>query len=408
MIALKAKSSFILSIILISMISSIKSLEENKLADLSYEYFNKAFLIKKGSGGEDNSHTYFRTNLSTTHWLYYWQQCLVILMLADRHDFRGDTSSELKTLYNDLLEAFVEHESHKGKWEDARQNKDFSKIAHENGLADWTWNDYNDDLLWAGLTFIRGYLITGNEFFLKQAKWDWDLLFTRGWSEDFGGGIWWSVKKEEKSGLSNNPAVVMACYLYQATNDTKYLDYAKKIYKWVKDKLYKDDGSVYEQLNGDGTYRNDFSIYNQGTFIEGASLLYKFTGDKNYLKDAQKTIEFVMVNRVTNKGIMSGWKTEGTLQSEFARGMATLLKIEPSLWNYEGHFTKEKWPITYYDWMRLNADAAWDTRDKTKNITGCKWEEVTPAEPSQGKTWKADACVSSVIMINVTPEKNPL
>ena len=93
-----------------------------------------------------------------------------------------------------------------------------------------------------------------------------------------------------------------------------------------------------------------------------------------------------MVNRVTNKGIMSGWKTEGTLQSEFARGMATLLKVEPSLWNYEGIFTKEKWPITYYDWMRLNADAAWDTRDKTKNITGCKWKETTPAEPSQGKT----------------------
>ena len=406
MISLKAKSSFILSIILISMISSIKSLEENKLADLSYEYFNKAFLIKKGSGGEDNSHTYYRTNLSTTHWLYYWQQCLVILMLADRHDFRGDT--ELKSLYSELLEAFVAHESYTGKWEDARQNKDFSKIAHENGLSDWTWNDYNDDLLWAGVTFIRGYLITGNEFFLKQAKWDWDLLYSRGWSEDFGGGIWWSVKKEEKSGLSNNPAVVMACYLYQATNDSKYLDYAKKIYKWVKDKLYRDDGSVYEQLNGDGTYRNDFSIYNQGTFIEGASLLYKFTGDKNYLQDAQKTIEFVMVNKVTNKGIMSGWKTEGTLQSEFARGMATLLKIEPSLWNYQGHFTKEKWPITYYDWMRLNADAAWETRDKTKNITGCKWEEVTPAEPSNGKTWEADACVSSVIMINVTPEKNPL
>lgn len=62
MLSLKAKSSFILSIMLFSMISSIKSLEENKLADLSYEYFNKAFLIKKGSGGEDNSHTYFRTN----------------------------------------------------------------------------------------------------------------------------------------------------------------------------------------------------------------------------------------------------------------------------------------------------------------------------------------------------------
>ena len=31
--------------------------------------------------------------------------------------------------------------------EDARQNKEFSKIAQENGLSDWTLNDYNDDLL---------------------------------------------------------------------------------------------------------------------------------------------------------------------------------------------------------------------------------------------------------------------
>ena len=406
MISLKKQSFFILSIILINMISSIKTLEENKLADLSYEYFNEAFLIKKGSGGEDNSHTYYRTNLSTTHWLYYWQQCLVILMLADRHDFRGDT--ELKSLYSELLEAFVAHESYTGNWEDARQNKDFSKIAHENSLSDWTWNDYNDDLLWAGLAFIRGYLITGNEFFLKQAKWDWDLLYTRGWSEEFKGGIWWSVKKEEKSGLSNNPAIVMACYLYQATNDSKYLDYAKNIYKWVKKTLYNDDGCIYEQLNGNGTFRKDCNIYNQGTFIEGASLLYKFTGDKGYLEDAQKTIEFVMVNKVTDKGIMSGWKTDGTLQSEFARGMATLLKVDPSLWNYQGYFTKEKKPITYFDWMRLNADAAWDTRDKTKNITGCKWEEETPAEPFPGQSWEADACVSSVVMINVTPEKNPI
>ena len=71
MISLKEKFSFIVSIMIMSMISSIKSLEENKLADLSYEAFNKAFLITKGSGGEDNSHTYYRTNLSTTHWLYY-------------------------------------------------------------------------------------------------------------------------------------------------------------------------------------------------------------------------------------------------------------------------------------------------------------------------------------------------
>ena len=91
-------------------------------------------------------------------------------MLADRHDFRGDT--ELKSIYSELLEAFVALESYTGKWEDSRQNEDFSKIVQENSLSDWTWNNYNDNLLWVGFTFIRGYLITGNEFFLKQAKWD--------------------------------------------------------------------------------------------------------------------------------------------------------------------------------------------------------------------------------------------
>ena len=57
--------------------------------------------------------------------------------------------------------------------------------------------------------------------------------------------------------------------------------------------------------------------------------------------------------------------------------------------------------------MRMNADAAWNTRDKVNNISGCKWEEETPTVPSQGKTWEADAYASAVIMINITPEKMP-
>jgi predicted alpha-1,6-mannanase (GH76 family) len=399
------KVLFTLFILISCKINFLFSLDQNVIADLSYNYFNKAFLIRQGSDGEDNDHTYYRTNLSTTHWLYFWQQALVVLMVCDRYEFRGDDS--LGPLINDLVDAFFVHERSSSDWEHARQNKDFSKIAQEKGLSDWTWNDYNDDLLWAGLIFIRAYLITGKEIFLEQAKWDWDLLFTRGWSDDLGGGIWWSVKKEEKSGLSNNPAICMACYLYQATGDKKYLDQAIRIYDWVKSKLHNDDGSVDEKINADGSRPRSYNIYNQGTFVEGTALLYKITGEKKYLEDAQKTVEFVMVNRVTDKGIMSGWKTDGTLQSEFARGIARLLQVEPSLWKYKGIYTKQKKPITYFEWMRMNADAAWNTRDKVNNISGCKWEEETPTVPSQGKTWEADACVSAVIMINVTPEKMP-
>ena len=402
---MKTKSLLILFIIILCKINILLSLDQNTVADESYEYFNKAFLILKGSGGEDNNNSYYRTDLSTTHWLYFWQQALVVLMVCDRYEFRGDT--DVKSLINDVTYAFFEHERSSANWRDARQNQDFARIAQENQLSDWTWNDYNDDLLWAGLMFIRAYLITENKLYLEQAKWDWDLLYSRGWSDDLGGGIWWSVKKEEKSGLSNNPAVCMACYLYEATGDEKYLEQAKKIYDWIKSKLYNNDGSVDERITADGSLPHAYNVYNQGTFIEGASLLYKITSDQKYLEDAQKTIEYVMVNLVTNDGIMSRWKVDGTWQSEFARGIARLLQIEPKLWKYEGVYTNEKKKITYFDWMRLNADAAWNTRDKVNNISGCKWDEQTPTYPSEGKTWESDACVSSVVMTNVTPEKIP-
>ena len=41
------------------------------------------------------------------------------------------------------------------------------------------------------------------------------------------------------------------------------------------------------------------------------------------------------------------------------------------------------------------------------NITGCKWDETTPTNPSEGKTWECDACASAVVMTNVTPEVLP-
>lgn len=352
----------------------------NEMADQSWYYFNKAFLLHSGDG-KDNT-TYYRTNLSTTSWLYFWQQALVILGVEDRYDFRGDHS--VKPLITNLLDAFLAHE---GK--------------------SWTWNEYNDDLLWAGLAFIRGYRITGEQRFLDQAISAWNLLYGRGYDTQLGGGIWWSIKKEEKSGLSNNPAICMACYLYDATGDEKYLNIAKELYDWVCKTLRSSDGRVSEKIDANGTVANSYNVYNMGTFIEGASALYRITGDTNYRTVIRKTIEYVMVNKVTGKGILSAWKTDGTWQSEFARGMAFYLKADPSEWTHRGYYTTSRASITYYKWLRLNADAAWNTRDKVNNITGCKWETVTPTVPKEGETWESDACVSAVVMTNVVPEVQP-
>lgn len=371
----------------------------NDIADSAYYYFNKAFLIRSGEGYDDN--TYYRVNLSSTDKLYFWQQALVILGVEDRYDFRGDQSQ--KSLITNLLDAFSAHEGSSS----VKAGSVESSYAHSHGLSDWTWNEYNDDLLWAGLAYIRGYLITGQQRFLDQAKWTWDFMYKRGYDDTLGGGIWWDIRKQEKSGLSNNPAICMASYLFEATGDSTYLDKAKAIYTWVKSHLRRADGAVSEKMNANGSAVAAYNVYNQGTYIEGAAALYRITGDRTYRSDAMKTIEYVMVNQVDSRGIMSAWKSNGTYQSEFARGVAFLLQADPSLWQYRGNYTSNKVKITYWRWLRRNADAAWETRDHVNNITGCEWTKTTPTYPSTGNTWECDACVSSVVMTNAVPEKEP-
>ena len=369
----------------------------NEVADQSYAAFNKAFLLY--SGDSKNNYTYYRETLSTKDKLYFWQQALVILMVEDRHDFRGDRATA--SLITDLLDAFSAQEG--GSGNGSAESKD----AQQRGLSDWSWNEYNDDLLWAGLAYIRGYLITGQQRFLDQARWAWHLMYNRGWDDTLEGGIWWSIKKEEKSGLSNNPAICMACYLYDATGEEQYLDKAKAIYEWVYKKLRNTDGSVDEKIDADGNRANSYNVYNQGTFVEGASNLLRLTGETKYRTAARKTIEYVMVNHVNSRGVMSRKKLDGTWQSEFARGMAFYLKARPEDWTYQGYHTTTRARITYYNWMRRNADAAWNTRDKVNDISDCEWDKTTPTYPSEGKTWECDACASSVVMTNVTPEVLP-
>lgn len=384
----------------------------NAVADSSYYYFNKAFLVNSGMG-EDN-YTYYRTNLSTTNRLYFWQQALVILMVEDRYDFRGDPSVE--PLITDLLDAFMAHEGNKNVKTDnsnSEYDNQFSQQAHNNNLSDWTWNEFNDDLLWAGLAFIRGYLITKEQRFLDQAEWAFDYMYTRGYDTQLKGGIWWSKDKNEKSGLSNNPAVCMASYLYEATGKQDYLDKAQNIYNWVYTTLRRTNGAVDEKIDKDGTLAHGYNVYNQGTFIEGAALLYKLTGDASYRKAALGTMQYVMTSLVDNRtGVMSRQKYDGTWQSEFARGMAALLKASPEDWDYSCTYTTGRRRTTIYDWMRLNADAAWNTRDRVNNITGCLWSEMTPTIPGNSteekpQTWECDACVSAVVMTNVVPEVKP-
>lgn len=136
--------------------------------DQAFNAFNNAFLIRNGGA------SYYRESLNVSGKDYFWRQALDIQAAEDVYLRTG--RPEHRALVASLLDTFLQQNQGRG------------------GLYDWDWNEYNDDLLWAGLAFVRGYKITGNVAYLNQAKYAFNRVYDRGWDTALGGGIWWDIR----------------------------------------------------------------------------------------------------------------------------------------------------------------------------------------------------------------------
>lgn len=331
--------------------------------DAAFAALNSAFLVSNGD------QRYYKESLSKTEKDYFWRQALDIQAVQDVHD--SVPRAETRDLTGRLLDTFLQQNRGSG------------------GLYDWDWNEYNDDLLWAGLAFVRGYRITGNRIYLDQARYAFDRVYDRGWDGALGGGIWWSVHKRDKSALSNSPAVVLGCLIYEANGDRGYLDKARAVYDWVWTRLLdRSTGGVHETIQADGTVSSGQTVYSAGAFVSAAQAIYRNQGGGGVFDDARRTVDWVIRERTTN-GIMTNGQREGTWQSEFARGMGEFVR-ENNLWGQ------------YYDFMKRNADAAWNARRTDLNLTWNRWDVQTPRDDT-----RVVEAIGAVIMQAVTPAGPP-
>ncbi|NEA40603.1 glycoside hydrolase family 76 protein [Streptomyces sp. SID11385] len=332
-------------------------------AAAAFAAFNNAFLIS------DGDQRYYKESLDKTTKDYFWRQALDIQAVQDVYD--SAPSTQTRDLVGRLLDTFLQQNQGGG------------------GLYDWDWNDYNDDLLWAGLAFARGYKITGNQTYLNQARYAFDRVYDRGWDDALGGGVWWSVEKHEKSALSNSPAVILGCLIYESNGDRWYLDKARAIYDWTWAKLLdRSTGGVHENMQADGTLSSGQTVYSAGAFVSAAQAIYRNQGGGSLFDDAKRTVDWVIRDRTTN-GIMTNGQREGTWQSEFARGMGEFVR-ENNLWSQ------------YYDFMKRNADAAWNVRRTDLGLTWNRWDAQTPRDDT-----RAVEAIGAVIMQAVTPATRP-
>ncbi len=157
------------------------------------------------------------------------------------------------------------------------------------------FNEFYDDEEWIALTMVRLYEVTESDKYIMTTRMLWDDI-KDAWNDEFaGGGIAWNRNDRwSKNACSNGPACLLACRLYQIEKRPEDLEWAKKIYEWMRNTLFNPaTGAVADNINGNSGEINNLALsYNQGTFMASAHYLYKFTDNEVYLKDARRAANF--------------------------------------------------------------------------------------------------------------------
>lgn len=265
-----------------------------------------------------------------------------------------------------------------------------------NGMGlDWKQNDYNDDIEWWVISATRAYMLTQDTAYLNAAKRNLDWVYATQWDNALGGGIWWkNNEKGSKNACSNGPGSYAAMNLYKITGDTSYLNKAKMTYAWERKALFNaGTGGVSDHMRANGTVSGGPLFYNQGTFFGSGFLLFQATGDSSYYKDAIKAVDYVrnsMSNRTTR--ILNNGGTTGDFSCFliiFVRNMMQFI--------IEG---KQR---QYLDWMALNAEAAWKNRRLKDDIMSSNFGSPAPNSGLESSSSSGGTAIVTLVALAQNP-----
>ena len=309
--------------------------------------------------------TYFVTSTAGGY-ADFWKQAEMIEMVEDAYDSTRDP--RYKEMIVDLETQFLWY---------------YGKT--------WTNRIWNDDITWAVIAALRAYEITGDRQYLVLAQTNFDAMYARAWTSEFGGGMWWTTAKTQKDVTTTAPAAVAACMLFEDVHDAAYLAKAKTMYAWLRANLYDaHTGAVYDHLshgaNGKGTvvFPTPFT-YNQGTFIGAANLLHRLTGVQSYAQDARRTLTWTQKNLTVH----------GILRSEAGAGIQNGGGFKGIFIRYAVRFARDDHLTVVEPWFALNAAAAWSHRD-ARGLNGQAWARPTPG----GLLYSWD-CSAGVVLLEV-------
>ncbi|MCK9862211.1 glycoside hydrolase family 76 protein [Paenibacillus sp. ATY16] len=275
------------------------------------------------------------------HWIYWWHAHVVDVLV----DSLGRTKSEED-------EALLE--------------RAFRGAKKWNG--DTLLHNYYDDMEWMALALLRAYSATGKTFYKEGALELWEDIKTA-WNDHMGGGMAW--KKDQldyKNTPANAPASILAARLYRLDRREEDLEWAKRIYRFNKERLVDPEtGFVWDGMNrlGDGNIDYDWKYtYCQGVFIGAGIELYNCTGDEGYLVDAQRTAGAAVQELVDPEmGMLprEGNDDCGLFKGILIRYLVNLIRIQPDL------------SLPWVNLIRHNAVSLWERGRSEAGLFSLSW-----------------------------------
>ena len=344
---------------------------------------------------------------------------IATLMAAASRPAPAFTGADADTAVNSYLSAFVtpngggsfikgdQNGGDPGFWqeveeiegiEDANDRKGGALNAQVSALlngfssahgTNWSGNMYNDDISWAVIAYTRGYQETGNTTFRTIAKNNFDLMWARAWNSSQG-ALYWTTDNNSYNSCIECPAGIAAYLLSQALGDSSYQSKAQSLLTWEKGHLFNgSSGAVWDSVNTSGSIGYWSSTYNQGTFVGLANYL----GDTASAKTAASyTMYYLGDYTTTGYKIMpqygSGGQNNSGLNSISLRWIAKFMKDRGL-------------QSTYLGWLQANANAAWNVRRTSDNLSWCQWLQQTPSGVLD--SWD---CINSVAALQVVPAGN--
>lgn len=269
---------------------------------------------------------------------------------------------------------------------------DIYQGAYEQYAAfDWTnhieWFIY-DDMMWWIISLGRAYELTGEPRYLAHSADGFAYVWQQAYDSQRG-GIWWNFKHDAKMACINYPTVVAAMTLYRITRDPAYLAKAKAVYAWATRVFTtKGDGRVADNMHYHFQRPNgmdiDFTtqLYNQGTYIGAATMLFRATADSAYLRDAIHAADYTRYKMCDSDGLLpyKNGVEQGIYAAIFAQYIHMLI--------YEGGQHQ------YLPWMSHNAQAAWGHRDPARGLT---YKDTSHPCPT-GRMESYDASVGAALL----------